>query len=89
MTSGLQTMIETNNGIKGCPMYVIFATKLFLGVHEVLRIDHVRPFEELQATAKRCISTIDDWFKFSAKNEPFENWPARRDDSLRKMKSFT
>jgi hypothetical protein len=50
-------MIEEKNGIQGCPMYAIFATKLFLGVHEVLGIDHVRPFEELQATAKRCITT--------------------------------
>jgi hypothetical protein len=87
MTPGLQTMMETNNGIKGCPMYAIFATKLFLGVHEVLRVDHVRPFEELQATAKRCVSIIDEWFDFSSENEPFENWPARLDDSLRRMRS--
>jgi hypothetical protein len=32
MTSGLQTMMESKNGIQGCPMYAIFATKLFLGV---------------------------------------------------------
>jgi hypothetical protein len=88
MTSGLQTMMETKNGIKGCPMYAIFATKMFLGVHEVLRADHVRPFKELQATLKRCVSTIDDWFNFSSKNAPFENWPARKDDSLRQMRSF-
>jgi hypothetical protein len=88
MTSGLQTMIEEKNGIQGCPMYAIFATKLFLGVHEVLRIDHVRPFEELQHTAKRCISIIDGWFKFSAENEPYEKWPASSDNGLRKMKDF-
>jgi hypothetical protein len=88
MTSGLQIMMETNNGIKCCPMYAIFATKLFLGVHEVLRVGHIRPFEELQATLRRCVSIIDRWFKFSSKNEPFENWPARRDDSLRQMRSF-
>lgn len=87
MTSGLQTMMETNKGIEGCPMYAIFAAKLFLGVHEVLRIDHVRSFEELLATAKRCVSIIDDWFDFSSENEPFENWPARLDDSLRRMRS--
>jgi hypothetical protein len=88
MTSGLQTMIEEKNGIQGCPMYAIFATKLFLGVHEVLGIDHVRPFEELQATAKRCITTVDGWFKFSAENEPYEKWPASSDHGLRNMKSL-
>jgi hypothetical protein len=88
MTSGLQTMIEEKNGIQGCPMYAIFATKLFLGVHEVLGIDHVRPFEELQATAKRCITTVDGWFEFSAENEPYEKWPASSDHGLRNMKSL-
>jgi hypothetical protein len=88
MTSGLQTMIESKNGINGCPMYVIFATKLFLGVHEVLGVDHVHPVKELLATAKRCISIIDSWFKFSSENEPYENWPASSDKGLRNMRNF-
>jgi hypothetical protein len=88
MTSGLQTMIESKNGINGCPMYAIFATKLFLGIHEVLGVDHVHPVKELLATAKCCISTIDGWFKFSSKNEPYENWPASSDKGLRNIRSF-
>jgi hypothetical protein len=57
-------------------MYAIFATKLFLTVHHILRIDAVRPFEELQATAKRCIATIDGWLQFSD-HKQFANWPAQ------------
>jgi hypothetical protein len=74
-TTGLRSMMEKNT-IPACPMYAIFATKLFLTVHHILRIDAVRPSEELQATAKRCIATIDGWLQFSD-HKQFANWPAQ------------
>lgn len=73
--------------MSACPMYAIFATKLFLTVHHVLRIDAVRPFEELQATAKRCVETIDDWYAFS-NHKKFANWPAENDQWLGQIKAL-
>ena len=86
LTTGLRSMMEKNT-MSACPMYAIFATKLFLTVHHVLRIDAVRPFEELQATAKRCIATIDGWFKFS-NHKQFSNWPAQNDQVLGQLKAL-
>jgi hypothetical protein len=87
MTAGLRIMMATNNGMDGCPMHAIFATKLFLNVHRALGVNAVDPFGELQATAKRCVTTIDDWFKFS-NNKQFMNWPAHNNNGLRQIKAF-
>lgn len=86
MTTGLRSMMQKNT-MSACPMYAIFATKLFLTVHHVLRIDAIRPFEELQATAKRCIGTIDGWFAFSDHGQ-FANWPAQNDQWLGQIKAL-
>ena len=77
MTTSLRSMMQKNT-MSACPMYAIFATKLFVAVHHILHNDAIRPFEELQATAKRCIGTIDDWFAFSDHRQ-FANWPAQND----------
>lgn len=86
LTTGLRSMMEKNT-MSACPMYAIFATKLFLTVHYVLRIDAVRPFEELQATANRCVATIDGWFAFSD-HKQFAIWPAENDQWLGQIKSL-
>ena len=87
MTAGLRAMVDARRGIDGCPMYTIFATKLFLGVHGVLRVQHTQLFEELQATARRCVSTIDSYLRFS-NNKQFTLWPAKNDAFLRQIKSI-
>jgi hypothetical protein len=86
LITGLRPMMEKND-IMACPMYAIFATKLFLSVHHVLRVNAVQPFEELQATAKRCIATIDSWFEF-ADHKQFANWPAQNDQWLRQIQAL-
>jgi hypothetical protein len=86
LTTSLRSMMVQNT-MSACPMYAIFATKLFLSVHHVLRIDAVRPFAELQATAKRCIGTIDDWLKFSDR-KPFTLWPPQNDQWLGQIKTL-
>ena len=86
LTTDLRSMMEKNS-MSACPMYAIFATKLLLTVHHVLHIDAVKPFEELQATAKRCIATIDGWFRFSD-HKQFANWPAQNDQSLGQIKAL-
>lgn len=87
MTAGLRAMMDARKGMNGCPMYTIFATKLFLRVHRVLRVHHIQPFEELQATARRCVSTIDSYLRFS-NNKQFTLWPAKNDAFLRQIKSI-
>lgn len=86
LTTGLRSMMEKNT-MSACPMYAIFATKLFLTVRHVLRIDAVPPFEDLQATAKRCVETIDDWSAFS-NHKKFANWPAENDQWLGHIKAL-
>ncbi|KAM0701246.1 hypothetical protein Q7P35_011607 [Cladosporium inversicolor] len=85
-TTGLRSMMEKNT-MSACPMYAIFATKLFLTVHHVLRIDAVRPFEELQATAKCCVAANVGWFAFSD-HKQFANWPAQNDQWLGQIKAL-
>ena len=68
-------------------MHAIFATKLFLTVHQVLRVDAVRPLEELQATAKRCIASINGWLEFSD-HKQFANWLAQNDQWLGQIKAL-
>lgn len=87
LTTSLRPMME-HNTMAACPMYAIFATKLFLSVHHVLRTDAVRPFEELQATAKRCIATIDGWLKVSERSQPLTLWPPKNDEWLRRIRTL-
>lgn len=63
MISGFRKMMDGNN-MDACPMYAIFATQLFLGIHQVLLIVPGQPLGDLQDTATRCIHIIDDWLKF-------------------------
>jgi hypothetical protein len=86
LTTGLGEMMKKND-IMACPMYAIFATKIFLSIHHVLRANAVQPFEELQATARRCVATIDSWFEF-ADHKQFANWPARNDQFLRQIQAL-
>ena len=87
MTAGLRGMMDARKRMNGCPFYAIFATKLFLGIHRVLGINHTDPFGELQTTAKRCISTIDTWFE-SLENKKLVDWPDQNNESLRQLKTF-
>ena len=86
MTAGLRGMMDARKRMNGCPFYAIFATKLFLGIHRVLGINHTDPFGELQTTAKRCISTIDTWFE-SLENKKLVDWPDQNNESLRQLKT--
>lgn len=87
LTTGLCQMMGAND-IQACPMYAIFATQVFLKIHRVLRFHAEEPFEELQATAKRCIATVDNWIKFS-NGKTFSLWPAQNDEALRQFKALT
>jgi hypothetical protein len=87
MTAGLRAMMDANKGMNGCPMYAIFVTKLFLGIHRVLGVNHTDPFGELQTTATRCISTIDAWFG-SLENKKLVHWPDSNNERLRQVKTF-
>lgn len=87
MTAGFRAMMDARKGMDGCPMYATFATKLFLRVHRVLRVQHTQLFEELQATARRWVSTIDSYFRFS-NNKQFTLWPAKNDAFSRQIKSI-
>lgn len=86
LTSGLREMMDGNN-MEACPMYAIFATKLFLSVHQVLRIIPGQPLSDLQDTATRCVHTIDDWPDFS-KHMKNTNWPVEKNEPLREMQAF-
>jgi len=87
MTAGLRVIFDANNGMNGCPMYTIFATKMFLGIHLVLGADGVNPSGELQATATRCVSNVDTWLN-SLKDKKLADWPNQNNDWLRQMKTF-
>lgn len=86
MTAGLRIMIGADDKPGECPMHAIFTTKLFLSVHHVLQADHRRPFEELQATAKGCLSAVDSLFEFT-KNKEFENWPGGADAVMHRVQA--
>lgn len=63
LTAGLRKMMDAGK-IDALPLYVVFASQAFLDIHHILREETIRPFQEIQETAKRVIDTVDAHFEF-------------------------
>ncbi|KAK5125541.1 hypothetical protein LTR85_000652 [Meristemomyces frigidus] len=83
LTTGLRQMMDANT-MDALPTYAIFGTQILLDIHHVLRQDTARPFEQLQATGKRVISTLDDYFRYS-RGRSISNWPPENDEVFRQI----
>lgn len=86
LTTGLRKMMEAN-AMAAMPMHGIFCTQILLDIHHVLREDTSRPFEQLQATGKRVISTLDDYFRYS-RGRSIMNWPPQNDEVFRRISAL-
>lgn len=86
LTTGLRKMMDAN-AMDALPMYAIFGTQILLDIHHVLRGDVARPFDQLQATGKRVIMTVDDYFRYS-RGKSINNWPAQNDEVFRQVSSL-
>ncbi|KAK4501974.1 hypothetical protein PRZ48_007784 [Zasmidium cellare] len=86
LTAGMRKMMNARS-IEALPLYAVFAMQVFLDIHHVLREDVIRPFEQMQATGKRLVATIDDYFRFS-RGRHIETWPPYNDDLLRRLRAL-
>lgn len=78
LTTGLRKMMDANS-MDALPMHAIFGTQILLDIHHVLREMVGNPFLKLQATGKRVMLTIDDYFKYS-RDMHIKNWPEQNDE---------
>ena len=86
LTTGLRQMVDACT-IEALPMYAMFATQTLLDIHHVLRQDVSRPFEQLQATAKRVVVTLDDYFRYS-RSRKISTWAPQNDEAFRQLSAF-
>lgn len=86
LTTGLRIMMDTCDA-KQLPMFTYFAFQILLDIHNVLRQHVVRPFDELQATAKRAVSTMDDYFRLS-RNKQISTWAPQNDAAFRQIRDL-
>ena len=86
LTTSLRQMIDAWT-IEALPMYAMFATQILLDIHHVLRQDVSRPFDQLQATAKRAVATLDDYFRYS-RSRKISTWAPQNDEAFRQLSAF-
>ena len=75
------------NAMDALPMHALFGTQILLDIHHVLRDMTGSPFMDLQATGRRVIATIDDYFKYS-RTRHISNWPEQNDEVFREVSRF-
>lgn len=85
LTRGLVDMCRT----KTVPIWLAFATQVFLDVKNAVRARGIQAFLDLSMTGLRMKKTIDDHFKFHEKlPDPAEtNWAKQNDGVLRQVKA--
>ena len=86
LTSALRKMMDANS-MMALPMYGIFAAQILLDIHHVLRQDASRPFEQLKATGKRAVDTLDTYFRYS-RSRSIPNWPPQNDEVFRQISAL-
>ncbi|KAF4626860.1 hypothetical protein G7Y89_g11295 [Cudoniella acicularis] len=75
ITRGLSEMVRT----KHIETWVIFATKIFLDIHHLLRQNVDRAFTELQYVGKHAVHTLTRYFEFSQGLTRPSTWPESND----------
>jgi hypothetical protein len=83
MTRGIRDMIYSNKISLG----LIFATRIFLDVHHIMRQDISRGFEDLCRDANWITATLNKNFDFH-QSLRIENWPRHNDEGLKQILGF-
>ncbi|WPG97910.1 Hypothetical protein R9X50_00069300 [Acrodontium crateriforme] len=86
LTIGLRKMMEANE-MSQLPMYAIFATQILLDIHHVLRQHASRPFDEFQASARRAVVILNDYFQYS-RNRRTPSWSPKDEQVLHELLNF-
>lgn len=67
-----------------CPLWVVFATQIFLDIHHIMRDQIDRGFGDLQESGSLMVKSIQDNLDFH-QNLRTDNWPKQNDKSLVQM----
>ncbi|EGG01373.1 uncharacterized protein MELLADRAFT_67124 [Melampsora larici-populina 98AG31] len=82
-TKGIRKLYDTKKN--AIPIWLVFATQVFLDTNSILGPEVTRPFEELQKAAKQVDTNLDRFFA-SRKGVPdFELWPKKQTDTLHRL----
>jgi len=81
LTHGIGEMCRT----KEIPLWLAFATQIYLDIHHILRTDVTRGFSDLQAAGQQTKATLDAYFP---RSQLFTNWPAQNEQAIMEIKKF-
>ncbi|RFU35703.1 hypothetical protein B7463_g727, partial [Scytalidium lignicola] len=81
LTKGIMKMVET----KSIPIWLAFATTVFLDIHHLLRQNVDTAFQQLQTLGIDAKKTVDRYFDFSQDITPPSTWPRSNEQFFRQM----
>ena len=80
LTQGIRDMCKTKN----IPLWVVYATQIYLDIHHILRADVVRGLAELKVSGAKSGASLDAYF---AKSQSFRNWPPRNEEGVKHIRA--
>ena len=81
LTHGIREMCLTRK----VPLWVAYATQIYLDIHHILRADVTRGLADLKAAGSRASASLKNYF---AHSQIFKNWPANNERGVKSIEAY-